>query len=85
MYVKLSKTLFFYNNEKGFYFFIGGRTGDDVLTKYLDTIVEFDIETETWSEVGKMKVARGGPGVSVVTLADVLESATDCVKVDAKV
>mgnify|MGYP007045160314 CR=1 FL=1 len=40
---------------------------------------------EMVAEVGKMKVARGGPGVSVVTLADVLESATDCVKVDAKV
>ena len=36
---------------------------------------------ETWSEAGKMKAARGKPGVSVVNLDDVLDYATDCVDV----
>ena len=37
--------------------------------------------TETWSEEGKMKVARGKPGVSVVNLDDDLDYATDCADV----
>ena len=39
----------------------------------------FDTETETWSEEGLMKAPRGKPGVSVVSLDDVKEYATDCV------
>ena len=39
----------------------------------------FDTETETWSEEGVMKVPRGRPGASVVSLDEVKEWATDCV------
>ena len=38
----------------------------------------FDIETETWSDAGVMKVPRGRPGASVVSLEEVIEYATDC-------
>jgi len=38
----------------------------------------FDTETETWSEAGVMKVPRGKPGGSVVSLEEVIEYATDC-------
>ncbi len=46
---------------------------------YADNIIVFDTETETWSESGVMKAPRGRPGVSVVSLDDVNEWATDCV------
>ena len=62
-------------------FSLGGRTsfaGNNV-----DTIIEFETETETWSEVGRMKVARNHPGVSIVNLDDVLEYATDCLTTTA--
>ena len=38
----------------------------------------FDTETETWSDAGIMKVPRGRPGASVVSLEEVMEYATDC-------
>ena len=31
-----------------------------------------------WAEAGEMKVPRGRPGASVVSLEDVIEYATDC-------
>ena len=59
------------------YLLLGGWN----IQQYFDNILEFDTVTETWSEAGKMKAARGKPGVSVVNLDDVLDYATDCVDV----
>ena len=36
----------------------------------MDTILEFDIEAETWMEVGHMTTARGEHAVSVVNFSD---------------
>ena len=38
----------------------------------------FDTETDTCSDAGVMKVPRGRPGASVVSLEEVIEYATDC-------
>ena len=36
----------------------------------MDTILEFDIEAETWREVGHMTMARGEHAVSIVNFSD---------------
>lgn len=56
-------------------FFSGGWN----VAQYFDNVIVFDTETETWSEEGVMKVPRGRPGASVVSLDEVKEWATDCV------
>ena len=52
------------------------------VAQFFDNIIVFDTETETWSEEGLMKAPRGKPGVSVVSLDDVMDYATDCVTKD---
>ena len=47
------------------YFFIGGDDGNA-----RDNILEYDPETKEWTEVGTMKEARYGQGVSVVEYSD---------------
>ena len=66
---------FVHTLKKVFIFIEGGWN----IQKYFDHILEFDTVTETWSMVGRMKAARGRPGVSVVNLDDVLDYTTDCV------
>ena len=45
---------------------------------YQDFILKYDSKTETWTEVGKMKVSRTSLGVSVIGVADVLQYVTSC-------
>ena len=44
----------------------GGYDG----SKYLNKILEFNYETETWTEIGTIEEARGQHAVSVVSYDD---------------
>ena len=44
----------------------GGNIGNE----HVDTILEFEKEAETWSEVGHMKQKRGNHALSVVNFSD---------------
>ena len=68
---------YFYVYLKGsFHLLLSGGWNVD---QYFDNVIVFDTETESWSDAGVMKASRGKPGVSVVSLEDVMEYATDCV------
>ena len=49
------------------YFFSGGEDDTDNVR---NDILEFDPQTEKWAQIGTMREARRGPGVSVVDFKD---------------
>ena len=48
---------------------IGGRNGSD----YQDYVLQFNPDDESWTQVGKLKVARGWHGASLVQVEDVFD------------
>jgi len=50
----------------------------DVNNKDQDFILKYDTNTDAWAEVGKMKVSRTSLGISVISVADVLQYTTSC-------
>ena len=54
----------------------------DVNNRDQDFILKFDINTETWTKVGKMKLPRTSLGTSVINVKDVIQFATLC-KIDS--
>ena len=48
---------------------LGGRNGSD----YQDYVLQFNPDDESWTQVGKLRFARGWHGASLVQVEDVID------------